>query len=87
MNIEMFEPGNLIFAAKDIVNDGSVPQMEENQLLAKAGQRGVIVNTGYLEEQPNRYLVLVQFENNGSLADLGPAVACWPDELSLPEDE
>lgn len=87
MNIELFEPGNIIFAAKDIENDGSMPQVEDNKILANAGQRGVIINIGYLEDQPHRHLVLVQFENKNSLADLGPSVACWPEELAFPKEE
>ena len=37
-----------------IINDGSLPGFEENALIAKQGQRGVIINTGHLEDQPNK---------------------------------
>lgn len=86
MLIDSLEPGDIIFAAKDIVNDGSLPGVEENALIANEGQRGVIINTGHLEDNPDKVLVLVRFENGASVGDLGPAVACWPEELCLPPD-
>jgi nitrogen fixation protein NifZ len=78
MQLKELKPGDIIYAATDIYNDGSVPEQEDNALLAAAGSRGVLVNSGHLEEQPEQDLYLVRFEN---AAGLGPAVACWPEEL------
>lgn len=84
MILDELEPGDIIFAATNIINDGSMPGFNEKQLIANQGQRGVIINTGYLEEQPDKALFLVKFESSDG--DLGPAVACWPKELCLPEE-
>ncbi|MGB1110619.1 MAG: nitrogen fixation protein NifZ [Gammaproteobacteria bacterium] len=78
--LKRLEPGDMIFAAKDISNDGSLPGHEEGALVAPAGRRGVLINTGHLEEKPNQEIYLVRFENDGG--ELGPAVACWPEELA-----
>jgi len=86
MLIEDLLPGDTIFAAEDIINDGSMPDAEPDALLAKAGQRGVIINTGYLEEQPSEVLILVSFEKPENKAELGPAVACRPEELRMLEE-
>ena len=83
--IESLQPGDLIYAARPIFNDGSMPGVEEGALLAAEGQRGVIINFGHLEAEPNRTLILVRFENGLSSHGLGPAVACWPDELTMAE--
>ncbi len=79
-SIENLKPGDMIFAATDVYNDGSVPGVETDACIAFAGARGVLVNTGHLEENPDRVLLLVRFED--AELNLGPAVACWPDELS-----
>ena len=84
--IDELEPGDIIYAANDITNDGSLPGVSENALIAAQGQRGVIINTGHLEDQPNKVLILVRFEEDGSAGNLGPAVACWPEELCLPKE-
>jgi nitrogen fixation protein NifZ len=78
MQLKELQPGDIIYAATDIYNDGSVPERDDDELLAAAGSRGVLVNSGHLEEQPEQALYLVRFE---SAAGLGPAVACWPEEL------
>jgi len=78
MNLEELQPGDIIYAATDIYNDGSVPERDANVLLAAAGSRGVLINSGHLEEQPQQALYLVRFED---ASGLGPAVACWPEEL------
>lgn len=83
--IDALQPGDLIYAAQPIFNDGSLPGMEEGALLANAGQRGVIINFGHLEAEPEKELVLVRFESAQSANGLGPAVACWPDELTAQE--
>ena len=85
MNFEIPEPGDMVFAATDIVNDGSLPEHEDNAVLARSGQRGVLINTGHLEDQPDKVLLLVRFEQDGQSGELGPAVACWPEELRTGE--
>lgn len=79
MKVEALQPGDVVYAAKAIYNDGSLPGVDEEALIAQAGQRGVILTTGHLEENPNKVLILVRFES--AEKDLGPAVACWVDEL------
>ncbi len=86
MLIDSLEPGDIIYAAENIINDGSLPGVEENALLAYKDQRGVIINTGHIENQPDKVLFLVRFEQEGNSGDLGPAVTCWPEELYLPKD-
>jgi nitrogen fixation protein NifZ len=80
MSIANLNPGDMLFAATDVFNDGSVPGMEIDARIASAGARGVLINTGHLEEDPDRTLLLVRFEDEKR--DLGPAVACWPEEIS-----
>ncbi len=78
--LKQLQPGDMLFAATDISNDGSLPGLDEGALLARTGTRGVLINTGHLEENPAQELFLVRFENDQH--DLGPAVTCWPEELS-----
>ena len=85
MLIDAFQPGDIVYAPQPILNDGSMPDMAEGQLIAQAGQRGVIINTGYVEAEPHKELVLVRFESHAFKSGLGPAVACWPSELALPQ--
>lgn len=80
MALENLEPGDMVFAATDIFNDGSVPEIPEGALFARTGSRGVLINTGHLEDQPSKVLFLVRFEDDNN--ELGPPVGCWPDELS-----
>lgn len=79
MNLESLNPGDMIFAATHIYNDGGIPGLEENALLAEPGTRGVIVETGHLEDDPDTVLYLVRFE--GADLTLGPPTGCWPEEL------
>jgi nitrogen fixation protein NifZ len=80
MTLENLQPGDMVFAATDIYNDGSVPELPEDMRFATAGSRGVLINTGHLEEDPNTVLFLVRFEDDNN--ELGPPVGCWPEELS-----
>ncbi len=77
---ENYQPGDIVYALKPIHNDGSVPELEDNALIAKAGARGVIINEGRFEEHPDDMLYLVRFENDDSI--LGPPVGVWPEELT-----
>ncbi len=80
MTIENLKPGDMVFAATNIYNDGSVPELPEDTHFAKPGARGVLINTGHLEDQPSKILLLVRFEDENQ--ELGPPVGCWPDEIS-----
>lgn len=85
MTLENLEPGDMVFAATEIRNDGSVPDLPNEALIAKPGSRGVLLNTGHLEEQPNVTLYLVRFEDENR--DLGPPIGCWPEELLVEEPQ
>ncbi|EXJ16570.1 nitrogen fixation protein NifZ [Imhoffiella purpurea] len=80
MNMTQINPGDMVFAAADIFNDGGIPDVPEDALIAKAGTRGVVVNIGHLEESPDRELYLVRFEGEDLV--LGPPTGCWLEELS-----
>ena len=80
LQIEQLQPGDMIYAASDILNDGSIPELAEGELIAAAGARGVLINTGHLEENEEQSVYLVRFEREGS--ELLPPVGCWPEELS-----
>lgn len=79
ITMDDLQPGDMVFAAEAILNDGSVPYLDEGAVIAPEGTRGVILNTGHLEEQPEKELFLVRFETDG---ELGPPIGCWPHELS-----
>lgn len=83
MNLSHLQPGDIIFAATDIKNDGSLPDLPEDALVAAAGTRGVLINIGHLEEDPDRELFLVRFE--GTDGNLGLPTGCWPEELRVEE--
>lgn len=86
MNIESIQPGDILFASNNIINDGSLPGFSENELIAEAGQRGVLINTGYLEDNPDKVLLLIRFESSEESGKFGPAVACWPEEVYSVDD-
>jgi nitrogen fixation protein NifZ len=83
MDLDSMEPGDMLLAATTISNDGSIPDLPENAVIAEPGTRGVLVNTRYFEEDPSRTLYLVRFVNTDG--DLGPPTGCWPDELQVAE--
>lgn len=80
MNIEQLGPGDRVYASSHIFNDGGIPGIPADTLLAEAGARGIIVETGYLEAEPRRRVYLVRFEDRDS--NLGPPNGCRPEELS-----
>jgi len=81
MNLEQLSPGDTIYASSHIYNDGCIPGIPADRLLARPGTRGVIVETGHLEEEPRRRVYLVRFEDHE--LNLGPPTGCWPEELSV----
>lgn len=80
MELDQLEPGDTVYAASHIYNDGGIPDLPQDTLLAQPGTRGVIVQTGHLEDAPERSVYLVRFEDKE--LNLGPPTGCWPEELS-----
>lgn len=80
MAIEALQPGDMIYAATDICNDGSIPDLATGELIAATGSRGVLINFGHLEEDEEQSVYLVRFENSGG--ELMPPIGCWPQELT-----
>ena len=83
MNIEDLDLGDVVYAAHTIIDDGSMPDSEEGAVLAEQGSRGVIVMKGYVEEDPDRSVFLVRFED--AQMNLGRPIGCWTSDLMLPE--
>lgn len=81
MEFDELEIGDVVYAAQNIVDDGSMPDHDLGQVLAQQGARGVIVNLGQLEDQPTVKVFLVRFEDQQ--LDLGPPIGCFTDDLSL----
>lgn len=79
MDIAQIQPGDMVFAATDIISDGAVPGYPEGTLIAAAGTRGVLINTGHYEQYPADEFYLVRFES--VTGDLGYPVGCWAEEL------
>ncbi|MET0090151.1 MAG: nitrogen fixation protein NifZ [Candidatus Thiodiazotropha sp.] len=83
MTIDHLNPGDLVYAASHIYNDGGIPEIPDDALLAKPGTKGVLIETGHLEEAPERKIYLVRFEDES--LNLGPPTGCWEEELSATE--
>lgn len=81
MKFEDLEIGDVVYAAHDIVDDGSMPETEMGDILADKGSRGVVVNLGHLEEEPKTAVFLVRFENEE--LNLGSPIGCLKDDLKL----
>ena len=77
-----YDIGDLVYAAEDILNDGGMPGIDDEEgLIAPAGMRGVVVHFGVAEMDESKEIYLVQFEN-GPDGSLGHPVGCLPDELT-----
>lgn len=74
--------GDVVFARDVIRNDGGVPELAPDELIANAGTRGVVVQVGSAEADPRLTVYAVRFERADG--DLGPMVGCLPEELSQP---
>jgi nitrogen fixation protein NifZ len=83
MNSRGYQVGDLVFSRLDIHNDGGVPDVEEQAVLAAAGTRGVVVRTGSAQARPDVRIYLVRFEGPDKL--LGPPVGCLDEELTQDE--
>lgn len=84
MNLEQLTPGDRVYAACHIYNDGGIPEIPDDALLAAPGTRGVIIETGHLENEPRRRIYLVRFEDQEM--KLGPPTGCWEEELQAMPD-
>jgi len=83
MTLQQLQPGDMIYAARDIFNDGSIPDMDAGARIASSGCRGVLINTGHLEENENQAVYLVRFEDGEGLT---AAIGCWPEDLTAADD-
>ncbi|MEI8207645.1 MAG: nitrogen fixation protein NifZ [Methylococcales bacterium] len=81
MNVEDLELGDVVYAARLIVDDGSIPDGTEGEVLAEVGTRGVITLIGHVEEEPSRTVFLVRFEDKEM--NLGNPVGCWVEDLMV----
>ena len=81
MRVEDLDLGDVVYAAHAIVDDGSMPDSEEGAILASAGSRGVIVMKGYVEEEPEKSVFLVRFEDQA--LNLGDPIGCWSEDLTV----
>ena len=75
-----FIVGDLVFARATLLNDGGVPNVPADAVLAAAQARGVVVRVGHVQAQPTQMLYVVCFENENGV--LGPPVGCLPEELT-----
>lgn len=82
ISVTHLQPGDVVQSAQPIFNDGSFPDLEDNALLVSAGRRGVVINVGYLEADPDRQIFLVRFEMEGT-GELGPGIGCWEEDLEV----
>jgi nitrogen fixation protein NifZ len=81
MKIEDLDLGDVVYAATTIIDDGSIPDGLEGEILAEAGTRGVITMIGHVEEEPSRSVFLVRFEDKE--LNLGNPVGCWVEDLVM----
>ncbi len=75
-----FIVGDLVFARTELHNDGGVPDLQPDALLAAPGTPGVVVRVGHLEADARQTLYVVRFEDAAGV--LGPPVGCLPEELT-----
>ncbi len=84
MNVDDLEVGDVVYAAHNILDDGSMPDYQLGDMLAEAGARGVIVMRGFVEEQPEKNVFLVRFEDEH--LNLGRPIGCLSEDLMLKQD-
>lgn len=80
---EHYEIGEIVFSRELLVNDGGIPGLADDAVLAGPGGRGVVVNHGHVQVDPDQAIYLVRFEGEGG--ELGPPVGCLPEELTQDE--
>ena len=81
MNVEDLDLGDMVYAAHAILDDGTMPESQEGDVLANAGSRGVIVMKGHHKEEPTRTVFLVRFEDKE--LNLGNPIGCWVEDLAV----
>lgn len=82
MIAKQYQVGDMVFAREDILNDGGMPGMDDDEgVIAPAGTRGVVVHYGVAELDEREEIYLVQFET-GPTGELGLPVGCLPEELT-----
>lgn len=79
MSVGELQIGDVVYARSTLFNDGSIPELAADAVVAREGTRGVVVNIGHVEEAPDMELLLVRFEDDN--LELGPPTGCWPDEI------
>jgi nitrogen fixation protein NifZ len=83
---EEYGIGDIVFSRELLVNDGGIPDVAADAVLATPGRRGVVVNHGHVEAAPEQEIYLVRFEGEaGVSSNLGPPVGCLPEELTQDE--
>jgi nitrogen fixation protein NifZ len=82
---EEYGVGDIVFSRIAIENDGCIPEVAPDALLAAPGVRGVVVNFGHAELDEQAEIYLVRFED--PRGELGPPVGCLPEELTQDEAE
>jgi nitrogen fixation protein NifZ len=80
-----YDIGDMVFCRDAIYNDGGIPDVAEEALLATSGARGVVVKFGHVEADKKQEIYLVRFE--GSDGTLGPPIGILPEELTQDEAE
>jgi nitrogen fixation protein NifZ len=81
MKVTDLEIGDAVYASHSIIDDGSIPGGAEGTLLAATGTRGVITLIGHVEEEPERTVFLVRFEDEN--LNLSEPIGCWEEDLSV----
>ena len=83
-----FQMGDMVYAAIDLNNEANeetgmsdIPGFAPDALIAATGTRGVVVNVGHAEVQPEVDIYLVRFEN-GPDGNLGEPIGCLAEELT-----
>jgi nitrogen fixation protein NifZ len=82
---ERFQIGEMAFAREVIVNDGGIPDLAPDAVLATPGRRGVVIQFGRAEADEGIDIYLVRFEDESG--NLGPPVGCLGDELTQDIEE
>lgn len=80
---QLYDIGDMVFPLEPMYNDGFIPELAEDALLAPPGAAGVVVMFGHAEADPKQDIYLVRFEGEDGI--LGPPVGCLPDELTQDE--
>lgn len=80
---QQYDIGDMVFPLEPMYNDGFIPELPEDALLAPPGAVGVVVMFGYAEADPGQEIYLVRFEGEDGI--LGPPVGCLTDELTQDE--